>query len=169
MHKWPCGPKEKGMLFASAAVHARIFPSVVGVYGGQVGLSRTFEACGQRDDASIAAVPAALKFQNTIGAAVIEKRSRELAGALMKGLVALPGVKLWTDPAPAHSAAIVIFQPGSLDVRRLGTALTAQKIIATTRTGQTNPGLRMSPHFFNTMEDIDRAVAAIKTHLANGV
>ena len=29
---------------------------IVGLYGGQVGLSRTFEANGQRDDASIAAV-----------------------------------------------------------------------------------------------------------------
>ena len=41
LHKWPCGPKEKGVLFASQAVHDRIHPSIVGVYGGAVGLSRT--------------------------------------------------------------------------------------------------------------------------------
>ena len=39
MHKWPCGPKEKGVLFATRAVHERLHPSVIGVYGGAVGLS----------------------------------------------------------------------------------------------------------------------------------
>ena len=124
MHKWPCGPKEKGLLFANRAVHDRLHPSIVGLYGGQVGLSRTFEANGQRDDASIAAVIEALKFQASIGRAVIEQRTRALAGALKDGLRKLPGVTLWTSPDPSRSAGIVIFQPGSLDVRRLGPALT---------------------------------------------
>jgi selenocysteine lyase/cysteine desulfurase len=88
----------------------------------------------------------------------------------MDGLKKLPGVKLWTDLDPARSAAIVIFQPGSLDVRKLGPALTEKDhIICTTRTGQQNPGLRMSPHFYNTMDEMDRAVGAIKKYLASGV
>jgi len=143
---------------------------VVGVYAGEVGISKTLEATGQRDDASIAAVTDALKFQGSIGRATIEKRSRQLAQALMDGLKKLPGVTLWTDPDPARSAAIVIFQPGSLDVRKLGPALTEKDhIICTTRAGQQNPGLRMSPHFYNTMDEMDRAVGAIKKYLASGV
>jgi selenocysteine lyase/cysteine desulfurase len=169
MHKWPCGPKEKGMLYVNAAVQDRIHPSVIGVYAGEVGISRTLEANGQRDDASIAAVTDALKFQGTIGRAAIEKRSRELAQALMDGLRKLKGVTLWTDPKPAHSAAIVIFQPGTLDVRKLGPALTAERVICTTRAGQQTPGLRMSPHFYNTMDEIDRTVATIAKYLASGV
>src|SRR5262245_54689578 len=86
MHKWPCGPKEKGLLYVNKAVHDRIQPSVVGVYAGAVGISRTLESHGQRDDASVAAVTDALKFQGGIGRAVIEKRSRQLAQALMEGL-----------------------------------------------------------------------------------
>jgi selenocysteine lyase/cysteine desulfurase len=78
-------------------------------------------------------------------------------------------VKLWTDPDPARSAAIVIFQPGSLDLRRLGTALGQQRIICTTRTGQQNPGVRLSPHFYNTMAEMDQVVAAIRKYLAAGV
>lgn len=170
MHKWPCGPKEKGMLYVNKGVQDRIHPSVVGVYAGEVGISKTLEANGQRDDASIAAVTDALKFQGSIGRATIEKRSRQLAQALMDGLKKLPGVKLWTDPDPARSAAIVIFQPGSLDVRKLGPALTENEhIICTTRGGQQNPGLRMSPHFYNTMDEMDQAVGAIKKYLASGV
>jgi selenocysteine lyase/cysteine desulfurase len=170
MHKWPCGPKEKGLLYLNKAVHDRIHPSVVGVYGGAVGISRTLETHGQRDDAGVAAVTDALKFQGSIGRAVIEARSRQLAQALMDGLRKLKGVQLWTDPAPARSAAIVIFQPGSLDVRKLLPALAQnEKIVATSRTGAHNPGLRFAPHFYNTMDEMDRAVAAIRKYVAAGV
>src|SRR5262245_3558299 len=169
MHKWPCGPKEKGLLFVSKAVHDRIHPSVVGVYAGAVGISRTLETHGQRDDASVAAVTDALKFQASIGRPAIERRVRELGQALMEGLKELPDVKLWTDPAPSRSAAIVIFQPGSLDVRKLGAALTVDRIVCTTRGGDHNPGLRFAPHFYNTMDEIDAAVGAGKHYLARGV
>ena len=165
-HKWPCGPKEKGVLFVNRAVHDRIHPSIVGVYGGAVGLSRTLETNGQRDDSSVAALTEGLKFQGSIGRAAIEKRSRTLAQTLMSELRKINGVKLWTDTDPSRSAAIVIFQPGALDIRQLGPALTAERIICTTRTGQQNPGLRMSPHFYNTMDEIKAAAAFIKQKMS---
>lgn len=166
MHKWPCGPKEKGLLYVNRAVHDRLHPSIVGLYGGQVGLSRTFEANGQRDDASIAALVASLRLQGSIGRGVIERRGRQLAQALKEGLRAMPGVRLWTDPDPERSAAIVIFQPGSADPRRMGAALTAAGVVATVRGGRQNPGLRFSPHFYNTLEDIERTLATVRDNLA---
>jgi selenocysteine lyase/cysteine desulfurase len=171
MHKWPCGPKEKGVLFISRAVQDRIMPSVYGVYGGAVGISRTFEAEGQRDDAAIAAVVEALKFQAGIGRAVIEKRVRALAGHMMTELSKLDGVRLWTDPAPDRSAAIVIFKPGALDPRKLGDALSEKERIVVTVRGATgsNPGLRASPHMYNTMDDVDRFVATIGKYVKTGV
>ena len=169
MHKWPCGPKEKGLLYVNKTAQDRIHPAVVGVYGGAVGISRTLETLGQRDDASIAAVTDGLKFQGSIGRPVIERRSRELAQALMAGLGKLPGVTLWTDPDPSRSAAIVIFHPAALDVRKLGAALTADRIVCTTRMGDHNPGLRLAPHFYNTMDEMDRVVGRIAKHLSSGV
>ena len=170
MHKWPCGPKEKGVLFVNKGVHDRIAPSIYGVYGGAVGISKTFEAEGQRDDAAIAAVVDALKFQGGIGRAVIEQRARALATHLMTSLQRLNGVKLWTDPSPDRSAAIAIFKPGNLDPRRLGEALAKnEKIVVTSRAADgSNPGLRAAPHFYNTMEDIDRFVGAIRRYMMNG-
>jgi selenocysteine lyase/cysteine desulfurase len=165
MHKWPCGPKETGLLYANRAVHDRLHLSIVGLYGGQVGLSRTFEANGQRDDAGIAALVESLKLQGSIGRGVIEQRARQLAKAFKDGLRAMPGVKLWTPDDPLRSAAIVIFQPGSADPRRVETALRAEGIICTARGGQQNPGLRLSPHFYNTMDDVERTLAAVRTQL----
>jgi isopenicillin-N epimerase len=170
MHKWPCGPKEKGVFYVNKSMHEKIHPSVIGVYGGAVGISRQFEAEGQRDDASIAAVVEALKFQGSIGRAVIEKRSRALATRLVDELGKLPGVKMHTPTDPARRAAIVIFQAGSLDNRKLGAALAEKhKLVVTLRNGQDRPGLRIAPHFYNTMDEIDRTVGVIKGYLASGV
>ncbi len=171
MHKWPCGPKEKGVLFVSRAVQDRIAPTIYGVYGGAVGISRTFEAEGQRDDAAMAAVVEALKFQSGIGRAAIEKRVRALAARLMTELAKIDGVHLWTDPAADRSAGIVIFKPGAVDPTQLGHALTEkEKIVVTIRGANgSNPGLRASPHMYNTMDDIDRFVATIGKYMKTGV
>jgi selenocysteine lyase/cysteine desulfurase len=101
---------------------------------------------------------------------VIEKRSRALAQHLIAELRKLDGVTMWTHTDPAKSAAIVIFKPGSLDPRRLSAALTEKdKIVVTARAGEDRPGLRLSPHFYNTMAEMDRTVAAIRRYMASGV
>jgi isopenicillin-N epimerase len=170
MHKWPCGPKETGVLFVNKDVQDRIWASVVSLYAGAVGISKKLEANGQRDDAKFVAVVEALKFQGAIGRDVIERRSRELAQHLVESLGKIDGVKLWTHPDRERYAAIVIFRPGSLDPRKLGAALAANdKIVVTTRAGSDRPGLRISPHFFNTMDEVDRTIGAIRKYMASGV
>lgn len=169
-HKWPCGPKETGVLFINKDVQDRIWPSVISLYAGAVGISRKFEGHGQRDDAKVAALAETLKFQGGIGRAVIERRSRALAAALIEGLRKVAGVQLWTHTDPSRHAAIVIFQPGALDPRKLLAALTErEKIVVTARAGQDRPGLRISPHFYNTMDEMDRTVGAIRKYMASGV
>ena len=97
----------------------------------------------------------ALAFQTRIGRADIEKRSRALAQQLMTGLGKIDGFKIWTSSTPERSAAVVSFQPGSLDTRKLLAALYEKdKIAVTSRGGADRPGLRVSPHFYNTSEDI---------------
>jgi selenocysteine lyase/cysteine desulfurase len=46
-HKWPCGPKEAGVLYVKARVHGGIHPSVTSAYPGAVGIARTLEAMGR--------------------------------------------------------------------------------------------------------------------------
>ena len=41
--------------------------------------------------------------------------------------------------------------------------------MCTVRGGQDRPGLRFSPHIYNTMADIDRTVDAIRKYVATGV
>src|SRR5436309_15628356 len=116
------------------------------------------------------AVGEALKLQTKIGRAVIEKRSRELTQALLAGMRKIDGVKVWTSPKPSRTVAVVSLQPGSLDVRKLSAALyQKERIGCAIRGGQDRPGLRFSPHFYNTHADIERTVAAVKKYIAAGV
>jgi selenocysteine lyase/cysteine desulfurase len=165
-HKWPCGPREVGVLYIRKDALPKISPSIISLYAGAVGASTTFEGMGQRDDAAVIAFGEALKLQTTIGRAAVERRSRELAQALIEGLKKIPNVKVWTHSDPARSAAIVSFQPGSLNGNTLATALYEKDRIAVmARGGADRGGLRVSPHFYNLHEEVDRMVATVGTYL----
>lgn len=169
-HKWPCGPKECGVLYVNTAVHDRIHPSVIGVYPGAVGISRRLEGMGQRDDARLVAFAESIRFREGIGRGAIEARLRQLSGHLIEGLRRMEGVEVYTDPAPDRSANLVVFRPGSLDPRRFAAALQERDgVVATVRAGQDRPGLRVSAHVYNTMEEMDRLLATTKRLLASGV
>jgi selenocysteine lyase/cysteine desulfurase len=169
-HKWPCGPKECGVLYVNRRVHDRIKPSIVSLYAGEVGISRTLEGFGQRDEPSIMGFGEALAFQTAIGRAAIEHRARELTRALIEGLQKIDGVRVWTHSDPARSAAIVSFQPGGLDVRKLHQALyESDGIACATRPGTDRGGLRFSPHFYNLQPDVERAVAAVRKYVTRGL
>ncbi len=169
-HKWPCGPKENGVLYINKSAQPKIWASIFSAYPGRVGVSRTFEGFGQRDEPAMIAFGEALTLQTKIGRAQIEKRSRDLTTALIEGLKKVDGVKIWTSPDPSRRAAVLSFQPGNVDIRKLAAALyQKERIGCATRGGQDRPGLRLSPHFYNTMADVDRSVAAVKRYMATGV
>src|SRR4029453_15503542 len=62
-HKWPCGPKENGVLYINKASQSKIWASIFSAYPGRVGVSKTFEGFGQRDEPAMVAFGAALNLQ----------------------------------------------------------------------------------------------------------
>jgi selenocysteine lyase/cysteine desulfurase len=169
-HKWPCGARECGVLFVNARVHDRIWPSSYSAYPGAVGISRRLEAFGQRDEATMIAFAEALAFQTSIGRRAIEQRSRALADQLVDGLRRLNGVRIFTPLEPERRAAVVTFAPGSLDARKLVAALYANdRIAVTTGGGEGRRGVRVSPHFFNTPQEIDRLLAALRRYQSSSL
>jgi len=169
-HKWPCGARECGVLYINTRAHKQIWPSIYSAYPGAVGISRTFESFGQRDEATMIAFRIALEFQTKVGRDAIEKRSRALTQQLIAGLSKLPEVKVWTSSNPSLNAAVVSFMPGSLNPPRLGQALYEKDKIGTAGRGMGDRGgLRASPHFYNTPEEIDRLVSAVGRYVKTGV
>jgi selenocysteine lyase/cysteine desulfurase len=161
-HKWFMGPKEAGLLYIRQERIAAIWPSVVGVgWGNKIETSargaRKFETLGQRDDAAISAMGTATDFHNLIGAARIEARIRELAAALKEGVSKIPGAELHTSTKPDLSAGVCVFGFKGIDYRKIYEALYAKHGIAGAPTG----GVRLCPHIYNTMEEIDRTISAL--------
>ena len=169
-HKWPCGPKEVGVLYINKRSHSRIRGTIFSAYPGAVGISKTFEGFGQRDEPAIIAFGEALKFQTRIGRKEIEARSRELTQALIAGLKAIDGAKVWTHTDPARSLAVVSFLPGNLDPNKLGDTLyTKDRIGSMIRGGSDRGGLRLSPHIYNSMTEVEGVLNALKRYMKSGV
>lgn len=169
-HKWPCGARECGVLFVNARMHERIWPTSYSAYPGASGISRRLEAFGQRDEATMIAFAEALTFQTTVGRKAIEERSRALTQQLLAGLRKIDGFRSFTSHDPAHTAAVVTFAPGSLDARKLVAALYEnEKVAVTTGGGAGRNGVRVSPHFYNTPDEIDRLLSALTRYARAGV
>jgi selenocysteine lyase/cysteine desulfurase len=158
------------MLYVSARAHERIHPSIISAYAGTIGISRRLEAMGQRDEPAIIGFAEALRFETKIGVRTIEQRSRALAQSLIAGLRGIDGAHIWTHPDPLRSGAVVTFRPGTLDIPRLAAALYKNdRIGCATRSGSDRPGIRLSPHIYNTMAEVDRAVSAVAKYMKQGV
>ena len=168
-HKWPCGPKETGVLYVNQRMHDRFWPSSYSAYSGRVGLSRTHEGMGQRDTPALHTFGTQIEFLSSIGQGEIERRSRELASMLVEELSRIDGVHMWTSREAERRGAVVTFRPGELDSRRVLAALEEDGIVAASRGGTDRPGIRFSPHFYNMEVDIERAVAAIDGYMRSGL
>lgn len=168
-HKWPCGPKETGVLYVNPRVRERFWPSVYSAYSGAVGVSRTHEGLGQRDTPALHAFGVQIAFLDSIGQAEIEARSRELATMAVEELSRIDGVRMWTPLEAERRGAVVTFQPGELDPRTVLGALEDDGIVAAARGGSDRPGIRFSPHFYNSEADIERGVDAIRRYMRSGL
>jgi len=75
----------------------------------------------------------------------------------------IPGVQLKTSPDPRLSGGVVKFRLPSIPTKQAyDTLWTRHRIaIANTPSGDAE-GLRFSPHIYNSPEEIDRAVAAVR-------
>jgi selenocysteine lyase/cysteine desulfurase len=162
-HKWLMGPLENGILYVRAERIPQIWPSIVTAgWSGELKGARKLEVFGQRDDPRIVALEAAVDFVNLIGMPRVEARMRALAGRAMERLRALPGVELKTSPDPALSAGVIKFRLAGVPTRRAYDTLWERHRLAIAMTGGgDSEGLRFSPQIYNSMDEIDRAAAAV--------
>ena len=163
-HKWFMGPKEAGVLFVRKERCADLWPGVVGVGWGsavvtQLPGARKFETLGQRNDATVAGFAAALDFHERIGPERIEARVLELATALHEGLRGMRGAQMVTPTRADMRGGVCIVRFEGREMRPIHDALYKEHHIATATTG----GLRFSPHIYNTMQDVERALTAVRT------
>jgi isopenicillin-N epimerase len=163
-HKWMMGPLEAGLLYVRAERIPQLWPSIVTAgWADDLKGARKFEVLGQRDDPRVAALEAAVDFLLLIGMANVEARVRALATHAKTQLKALSSVELKTNLEPGLSGGVVKFKLRNVPTKRAYDTLWEKHRIATSPTlSGDSEGVRFSPHIYNSMEQIDRAVAAVK-------
>ena len=163
-HKWLMGPLESGLLYVRAERIPQLWPSIV-TAGWTENLkgARKFEIFGQRDDPRVVALESALDFVGLIGMPVVEARVRALATHAKTKLQDLPQVELKTNMEPALSGGVIKFRLRNVPTRRAYDTLWERYrvSIAMTASGDSE-GLRLSPHIYNSTDQIDHVVAAVR-------
>ncbi len=168
-HKWPCGPKETGVLFVNGSVHDKFWPSVYSAYKGSDGLAKTHEGLGQRDTPALYAFGQQIEFLRKIGQEKIEERSGDIATEIIEELQKTKGVYIYTPDERALRSAVVTFRPANLEPAKVVKALEEDGIVAANLGGENWAGVRFSPHFYNSNSDVERAIGAIRRYLRKGL
>jgi selenocysteine lyase/cysteine desulfurase len=110
---------------------------------------------GSANYGGICALDAGLEFLDKIGIAAIESRILHLGRLLVERLQEVKGVKILSPLSPEESSGIVSFT--TPDDSQLEKGLAAKNIRVSFR----GSGFRVSPNFFNTEEEISRAVEVL--------
>ena len=188
LHKWLCAPKGAAILHVRADLHHRVDPNVVshGFFGPRPDLPRLWQAFdwpGTFDPSPWLAVPAALEAVTVTdpgGWPERMERNHALALAMRERLCALPHARPVAPPAMVGSMAAVVFDPAiaaalatvpgeaTPGVHPLQQWLWQGHAIEVPVIPQPSGGLvvRASAQRYNSVEQVDRLVAALREAMA---
>ena len=161
-HKWLMGPLENGILYVNRESIPKLWPNVISAGWKDTTTSVDEKLCilGQRNETTPFVLPDILDFHNLIGKKAIEQRVRKLSSYLKEQIQAkLPQATFVSPVSPEMSAGIVILNFPGKQPQDIYQKLYDTHGIACAATG----GVRLSPHIYNTLEDMDRIVAALTT------
>jgi selenocysteine lyase/cysteine desulfurase len=167
--KWLLGPPGIGFCYFTPELMEKVQPRVVGAdsvaeYEKYFEPRLAFAPSARRYEESVismldtAALGSALDLLLEVGADVIEERILDLSARLADGL-AVRGYEL-VEPWPrtrAESSGIVSFRKPGATHQEVLRDLTAARVIARTH----RDFVRLSPHFYNTEDEIDRVLEVL--------
>lgn len=169
-----------GVLYVRAALVSQLEPSLVGWWNssfdeaGELVLpesAKRFEA-GCPNVPAILSLGAAIEYAQSLGMVAIERRVRELTGYAVSQLSTLPGIQLYGPQSPAGRIGLLPFNVAGRDPNQLVTILEQQGVIIEAGNFMAHAIMqlygiecmaRISLHYFNTEQEIDRAVALIRS------
>lgn len=169
-----CAPMGIGILYCKKYLYDMAYPLYTG--GGMVAEYNSltdirwerppyrFEA-GTPNASGAAALAGACDFYDKVGYENIVKRERALTDRLVKGMLKIPGVRIFGSPYPGDHLSLVSFTVDGHEPEEIGTKLGEKDICI--RTGyhcarplhlylnEGKPSCRVSLMFYNTEEEID--------------
>jgi cysteine desulfurase / selenocysteine lyase len=188
-HKWLNSPFGAGFLYVNRDTLSRLNPPTAGLMGTVppaagwgmylespdacavrnydfIAEASRFEVGGTTNFAGAGALGASLSLMRELGKDVVAEQVDTLTGHLISELTRI-GIRLVAEAGREHRAGIVSFDLGSVERNReIEHALEREKIIVSVRYSAGIGGVRVCCHFYNSLEDIDRLIAAIGRFLS---
>jgi isopenicillin-N epimerase len=181
-HKWLLAPTGSGFLCLGPGAWERVEPLQVS-WGwrperdrlderdefGSTPRLRFLEFEGTRDLCPWLAIPAAIDFQAEIGWERIRGRIGELTRHVRRRLAGLAGLELTTPDHPEMHGAMTAFRlPAGVDAVALRNGLWEARIEAPVVERPDRLLIRVSTHFYNTEEEVDRLAEVLPALLQCG-
>ena len=127
--------------------------------------ARRHESGGTANYPGAVGLAASLDLIHSLGPQEIEEHIYLLTEQLMAGLDTL-GTEVVTPRAREHRAGIVTFSLGSAEKNvRLMTRLKERKILVSVRYTSQVGGVRVSCHFYNSSDDIEKLLQAVRQEI----
>jgi cysteine desulfurase/selenocysteine lyase len=168
-HKWMMAPEGLGIFFCRQELLSQLRPEIgwmnvinssdYGNYDFTLRADAKRFECGSYNIPGVLAMGAALDLLADISLDTVSARIRALTDQFIAG-AAERGYRIFSSRAADEWSGIVSFTSPTHDHAKIVAELEAQKIIIVLREKR----LRISPHFYNTAEQIDRLIAALPNH-----
>ncbi len=163
LHKWLCAPLGSGMLYIRKEKIAHIWPLFGDVSTGEDNI-RKFERNGTQPCSNHLAIANAIRFHQLIGSELKEERLRYLCHYWAEKVADWSHITLNMPLARGLSCAL-----GNVAVKGMTPAQLADflydkhRIFTVAIDMPTVKGVRITPHLYTTLSDLDKLVAALKS------
>lgn len=168
--KWLCGPMGTGIFYCSKDASAEIEPLQSGGESAFVLEGEKFShrdmpqkmQAGFRNWVGIVGLAASVRYITRTGINIIREKNMKLANMLRQELMKLQNVTLYGPEDENIRTSVVSFNVGKVEPSTVVKKLEDNGIIFAKRDISRKKIVRASPHFFNQIDSIQRAVDVIK-------
>lgn len=161
LHKWLCAPFGTGMLYVKQDKIPNLWPTMPGDDPESEDI-RKYEALGTRSFPAEHAVAHAIDFHNVIGAQRKQERLHFLKDYWIDQVADLDRFQLHTSRIPEYSCALSVFGMDGLTGNEVERTLLSDHQIHTTTINKNGiSGVRVTPHVYTKLSDLDRLATAI--------
>ena len=168
--KWLCGPMGTGIFYCSRDASAEIEPLQSGGESAFVLEGEKFShrdmpqkmQAGFRNWVGIVGLAASVRYITRTGINMIREKNMKLANMLRQELMELQNVTLYGPEDENMRTSVVSFNVDNVEPSTVVTKLQDSGIIFAKRDISRKKIVRASPHFFNQIDSIQRAVDVIK-------
>ncbi|MDZ7272272.1 MAG: aminotransferase class V-fold PLP-dependent enzyme [candidate division KSB1 bacterium] len=169
LHKWLCAPHGTGFLYVRKDRIRELWPLMAAPAEMDDNI-RKFEEIGTHPAAPYLAIAEALAFHAGVGPGRKQARLLFLRDRWARRLLQHDRVRLHTSLKPGVSCGLATFQIGGIDSGALAQHLwDRHRILVSAIKHPEFEGIRVSPHIYTTLEELDRFCDAVEKVIKHGL